>query len=208
MLKTFADRRGLFTAAPSLINYRALGDGLREFSSTVGVIAGDCQWASAREEHWKVVNETWSANPSSTTTTNETAAEIGWMVSHRPVRRNLTSCGTFWRAETDAAVVANPVIAFMLHCARGVALFGLVEAFLGNVRKSSPQHPLPLMPPSPSIRTHHRSSLGVLSRPILHCCECYVPNVSTKLATGACGADRALRAASIRRFRGSTLQLG
>ncbi|KWU45913.1 hypothetical protein RHOSPDRAFT_32390 [Rhodotorula sp. JG-1b] len=125
--------------SPSLINYRALGDGLREFSSTIGVIAGDCQWASAREEHWKVVNETWSPNPSSTatttTTTNETAAEIGWMVSHRPVRRNLTSCGTYWHAGTDAAVTANPVIAFLLHCARGVALFGLVEAFLGNVHR-------------------------------------------------------------------------
>ncbi|GAA5954970.1 hypothetical protein JCM8115_005583 [Rhodotorula mucilaginosa] len=122
--------------SPSLINYRALGDGLREFSSTIGVLTGDCRWASAREEHWKTVNETWSPNPSSTTTrTNDTAAEPGWMVYHHPVRRNLTSCGTFWRAETDAAVIANPVIAFLLHCARGVALFGLLEAFVGNVHR-------------------------------------------------------------------------
>ncbi|KAG0663753.1 hypothetical protein C6P46_002322 [Rhodotorula mucilaginosa] len=127
----------LLTAAPSLINYRALGDGLREFSSTIGVLTGDCRWASAREEHWKAVNETWSPNPSSmtTTTTNDTAAEPGWMVYHHPVRRNLTSCGTFWHAETDAAVIANPVIALLLHCARGVALFGLVEAFVGNVHR-------------------------------------------------------------------------
>lgn len=144
-VRNLADRRGLLTAAPSLINYRALGDGLREFSSTIGVLAGDCQWASAREEYWKVVNETWSPKPSVTTTTtttttmtNDTAAEPGWMVYHYPVRRNLTSCGTFWRAETDADVVARPIIAFLLHCARGVALFGLVEAFLGNVRESSP----------------------------------------------------------------------
>ena len=118
------------------------------------------------------------------------------MVYHHPVRRNLTSCGTFWHAETDAAVIANPVIALLLHCARGVALFGLVEAFVGNVRES-PQ-PCHLPPRTYPIPSDHRSAS---CRSFLHCCECNLSPHATKLVTGTSGTQRVLRAASTRRFR-------
>jgi hypothetical protein len=118
------------------------------------------------------------------------------MVYHHPVRRNLTSCGTFWRAETDAAVIANPVIAFLLHCARGVALFGLLEAFVGNVRESS--QPCPRPPHTYPIPSDHRSAS---CRSFLHCCECNLSPHATKLVTRTSGTQRVLRAASTCRFR-------
>ncbi|GAA5986188.1 hypothetical protein JCM10908_006449 [Rhodotorula pacifica] len=112
----------------SWINHRALGDGLREFSSALGVLVGDCEWASAREEHWKFVNETkWSP-------TND-SVQTGWISYQYPTRHNLTTCGTYWKAETDDAVAARPGVAFFLHTARGIALAGLVEAFVGNLHR-------------------------------------------------------------------------
>lgn len=80
------------------------------------------------------------------------------MVHQYPVRRNLTTCGTFWHAETDADVVASPFGGFLLHCARGIALVGLTEAFLGNLRESLPGL-VPCSPPHTRVLTFilHRS---------------------------------------------------
>lgn len=112
-----------FTAY-SLINHRALGDGLRELSSTAGTLAGDCRWSSALEKHWTVKNETLTWQD-----------RTEWVMMSHLSERNLTSCGRLWNADADEQVRAGASLTFILRWLRGVALIGLLEAFVGNARE-------------------------------------------------------------------------
>ncbi|BGP57173.1 hypothetical protein JCM8202_005389 [Rhodotorula sphaerocarpa] len=50
-------------------------------------------------------------------------------------QRSLTWCGEVWHAAADEQVVARPLVAFLLHCASGIAVFGLAEALFGNLQR-------------------------------------------------------------------------
>lgn len=57
------------------------------------------------------------------------------MMVQRPSRRDLTTCGRLWNAEADEQVRAGASLTLLLRWLRGVALIGLLEAFVGNARE-------------------------------------------------------------------------